>query len=218
MNWRRWFGRDRDALDPVSRCIVVDTETSGLDIDSDVLLAIGGVAVDRDGVVPGDSFEVVVRNAAGSSKENIELHGIGRQAQATGVPVDEAMRAFAAWAADAPGVAFHAPFDRTILARAAQRAGVGLPDRPWLDLAPLGAALFPPDPKKPPPGLDAWLDRFAIDCAGRHHAAGDALATAELFLRLRAEARREDARDFAGLLKLARRQRWLASGGGGGAP
>jgi DNA polymerase-3 subunit epsilon len=120
MNWRRWLGRDRDALDPVSRCIVVDTETSGLDIDSDVLLAIGGVAVDRDGVVPGDSFEVVVRNAAGSSKENIELHGIGRQAQATGVPVDEAMRAFAAWAADAPGVAFHAPFDRTILARCAR--------------------------------------------------------------------------------------------------
>ena len=214
MNWRRWLGRDRDAADPVSRCIVVDTETSGLDIDSDVLLAIGGVAVDPAGVVAGDSFEVVVRNAAGSSKENIEVHGIGRQAQAAGVPADEAMRAFAEWAGGAPGVAFHAPFDRAILARAARQAGVPLAERPWLDLAPLGAALYPPDPKKPPLGLDAWLDRFGIDCAGRHHAAGDALATAELYLRLRVEARREGARDFAGLLKLARQQRWLASSGG----
>ena len=166
-----------------------------------------------DGVVPADSFEVVVRNAAGSSKENIEVHGIGRQAQAAGVPANEAMRAFAGWAGDAPGVAFHAPFDRAILASATCRRSAG--GSPWLDLAPLGAALHPPDPKKPPLGLDAWLDRFAIDCAGRHHAAGDALATAELYLRLRAEARREGALDFAGLLRLARQQRWLARGGGG---
>lgn len=211
MIWRRLFQRgDRGAAD-VERCVVVDTETSGLDIDSDVLLAIGGVAVGPDGLSPADSFEVVVRNEGGSSRENIELHGIGRQAQAAGAPAPEAMRAFAAWAGDSPVAAFHAPFDRTILTRASSRVGVRLADRVWLDLAPLALALDPPDPKAPPPGLDDWLTRYDIDCAGRHHAAGDALATAELFLRLRVAARREGARNFAGLVKLARRQRWLAS-------
>jgi hypothetical protein len=38
-----------------------------------------------------------------------------------------------------------------------------------------------------------------------------------LLLRLRAEARRERANDFAGLVKLAKQQRWLAGGGSGGA-
>lgn len=210
MIWRRLFQRGDAAAD--ARWIVIDTETSGLELERDVLLAIGGVAVTPEGLVPADSFEIVVRNEAGSSKENIVVHGIGREAQAAGVPVGEAMQAFAQWAADAPAVAFHAPFDRGVLGRAAQRGGVSLPDREWLDLAPLALALFPRDPKKPPPGLDDWLTHFAIDCAGRHHAAGDALATAELLLRLRVEARREGARDFAGLVKLAKQQQWLAGG------
>jgi DNA polymerase-3 subunit epsilon len=216
MIWRRLFGGGGDGAD-APRWIVVDTETSGLQIERDALLAIGGVAVAADGVLPGDSFEIVVRNESGSSKENIVVHGIGRQAQAEGVPMATALLAFAHWAGDAPAAAFHAPFDRGVLARAARIAGVPLPSRDWLDLAPLASALHASDPKKPPPGLDDWLERYEIDCAGRHHAAGDALATAELLLRLRVEARREGANDFAGLVKLAKRQRWLASGGSGGA-
>ena len=113
---------------------------------------------------------------------------------------------------------FHVPFDRAVLSRAAQLAGVTLPERAWLDLAPLAAALAPPDPKKAPPGLDDWLQRYGIACPVRHNAAADALATAELLMRLRVDARREGARDFAGLVKLARQQRWLAGQAGGGAP
>lgn len=209
MNWRRLFARGEAAAD-AARWIVVDTETAGLVVERDALLAIGAVAVGPDGVLPGDSFEVVVRNEAGSSRENIVVHGIGRQAQAQGVPIATAMLAFARWAAASPAAAFHAPFDRGVLARAARLAGVPLPERAWLDLAPLACALHPPDPKKPPPGLDDWLARYAIDCAGRHHAAGDALATAELLLRLRSEAHREGAHDFAGLVRLGKRQRWLS--------
>jgi DNA polymerase-3 subunit epsilon len=210
MIWRRlWAGRADEG--PASeRWIVVDTETSGLDVDRDVLLAIGGVAVAADGVRPGDSFEVLVRNEAGSSKENIVVHGIGREAQAQGVPARAALQAFLAWAADAPVAGFHVPFDRTMLARAAQAAGVPWPERPWLDLAPLAASLAPPDPRTPAPGLDACLARFGIGCPARHHAAGDALATAELLVRLRAVALREGVRDFAGLVRLSRQQRWLA--------
>ncbi|HEX4882538.1 MAG TPA: 3'-5' exonuclease [Casimicrobiaceae bacterium] len=215
MIWKRLFGAGERGDGGAARWIVIDTETTGLDVARDALLAVGGVAVGPDGVRPDDSFEVLLRNEAGSSHENIVVHGIGRQAQAGGVPVEEAMRAFAAWAGDAPAAGFHVPFDRAVLARAARAAGVALPDRPWLDLAPLAAALTPPDPKKPPPGLDDWLALYGIDCAVRHHAAGDALATAELLLRLRALARREGARDFAGLVRLAKHQRWLSVAPGG---
>lgn len=216
--WQRLFSRGDGAPagDGGARLVVVDTETTGLDIERDALLAIGGVAVDGEGVQAADSFEILVRNEAGSSKENIVVHGIGRKAQAAGVPVAEALRAFAGWVGEAPVAGFHVPFDRAVLLRAARLAGVALADRPWLDLAPLATALNPPDPKKPAPGLDDWLAAFAIDCPVRHHAAGDALATAELLLRLRVQARREGARDFAGLVKLAKQGRWLASQGSGG--
>jgi DNA polymerase-3 subunit epsilon len=217
MSWSRWF-RTGGAGAEAERWIVVDTETTGLDVERDRLLAIGGVALGPEGLRPADSFEIVVRNESGSTSENIVLHGIGRQAQAAGVPAAEALRAFAAWAQDAPAAGFHVPFDRAVLTRAAQAAGVPLADRGWLDVAPLAAALVPPDPKKPPPGLDDWLARYDIGCAVRHHAAGDALATAELLLRLRALARREGATSFAGLVRLARQQRWLAGAAGAGAP
>jgi len=211
--WRALFGRG-EPRSAGGRWIVVDTETSGLDVERDVLLAIGGVALDADGVRPGDSFEVVVRNERGSSKENIVLHGIGRQAQADGAPATDALRAFAAWAEAAPAAGFHVPFDRAVLARAAQAAGVALAQRSWLDVAPLASALAPAPPGTAAPGLDDWLEHYGIACPVRHNAAGDALATAELLLRLRAAARREGARDFAGLVRLAKRQRWLAGAAG----
>jgi DNA polymerase-3 subunit epsilon len=141
MIWKRLFAKSPAPPAGPERCIVIDTETTGLDVERDVLLAIGGVAVDADGVRPDDSFEILVRNGLGSSKENIVVHGIGRQAQAEGVPLPEAMQAFVGWARDAPVAGFHLPFDRAILTRAAQAAGVRLSERVWLDLAPLASAL-----------------------------------------------------------------------------
>ena len=67
-------------------------------------------------------------------------------------------------------------------------AAQGLPDdrRPWLDLAPLAGALVPEAYRYGGRSLDDWLAAFGIECAIRHNAAADALATAELLLRLRA--------------------------------
>jgi DNA polymerase-3 subunit epsilon len=57
--------------------------------------------------------------------------------------------------------------------------------------------------------LDDWLQRFNIDCAQRHQAAADTLATAELLLRLWPAAQAEGAKDFRGFARLASRRRWL---------
>ncbi len=57
--------------------------------------------------------------------------------------------------------------------------------------------------------LDDWLDHFGIDCAVRHQAAADTLATAELLLRLWPAARAAHCASFNGLSELARQQRWL---------
>jgi DNA polymerase III subunit epsilon len=211
----RWLNRDRSSPAASQRWVVIDTETTGLDPEHDRLIAIGGVAVDGEGVLPGDSFEVVLRHDpardAAASESNILLHGIGRGAQRTGVPPGQALTAFRDWAGDAPRVGFHADFDRVVLAQAfaAQR----LADRGarWLDLAPLAGALVPQAYRYGGRSLDDWLAAFGIECTVRHNAAADAFATAELLLRLRALASLQGARGFDALRKAARHQKWLGT-------
>jgi DNA polymerase-3 subunit epsilon len=211
----RWFGgrRSGSGRSPAGRWVVVDTETSGLDPETDRLLGIGAVAVDDDGVQPGDSFEVVVGGAPAGDAANIVVHGIGHGAQRDGMPGPEALAAFRAWVADAPLVGFHADFDRAVLRNAYAGAGMPADDRAWLDLAPLAAALMPQAARYGGHSLDDWLAVFGIECTIRHNAAADALATAELLLRLRAMAVKQGARGFGGLLKIARQQKWLQGGG-----
>ncbi len=88
-----------------------------------------------------------------------------------------------------------------------------LPERAWLDLAPLAAALAPDKQKKGGGTLDDWLVAFGIECPVRHNAAADALATAELLLHLRARAAKQGRNDFAALLKVASSRSGCASGG-----
>lgn len=213
----RWLGLDRaQSAGRSDRWVVLDTETSGLDPDRDRLIAIGGVAVDAGGALPGDSFEVVLRadgeRKTQSSEANIVLHGIGRGAQAAGVPPREALAAFRDWAGESPRVAFHADFDRVVLARAFAAAGIIDAPSPWLDLAPLAAALEPRANRYGAHSLDDWLAAFGIECTVRHNAAADAFATAELLLRLRAMGARQGARGFEALVKAARQNKWLGSG------
>lgn len=209
---KRWFGSGRDAnAAPTGRWVVVDTETSGLDPTRDRLLAIGAVAVDDEGVLLGDSFEIVLQNAASGDADNIVVHGIGHGAQAAGVAPPSALTAFRDWAAGAPRVGFHADFDRVALRVAFDAAGMRPEEEPWLDLAPLAAALVPEAYRYGGRSLDDWLVAFGIECAVRHNAAADALATAELLLRLRAIAAKQGTHGFAALVKAARQQKWLGA-------
>jgi DNA polymerase-3 subunit epsilon len=207
---RRWLGRGT-ASGAAGRWVVVDTETSGLDPERDRLLAIGGVAVDDGGILLDDSFEVVLQGEPYGDAANIVVHGIGHGAQAAGISPPGALAAFREWAADAPRVGFHADFDRAVLRVALAGAGQEADDRPWLDLAPLAEALVPEAYRYGGRSLDDWLAAFGIECMIRHNAASDALATAELLLRLRAIAATQGARGFDALRATARQQKWLGS-------
>lgn len=207
---RRLFGGAGGADDdPGARLVVVDTETSGLDAERDELLAIGAVAVEDGSVLPGDSFEVVLQNAAAGDATNVAVHGIGYGAQAAGMPAAEALAAFRDFVGDSRCVGYHVDFDRKVLARACAAANVPFDGRPWLDLAQLVGALEPARYRAGARSLDDWLGAYAIGNEARHNAAGDALATAELLLRLRAKAAGQGAKGFSGLLRAASQQKWL---------
>ena len=203
--WRSLFAGAARA-DP--RCVVVDTETAGLDPARDALLAIGAVAVDDVGIALADSFEIVLRQDGPVRAENVLVHGLGHAAQRAGEAPAKALAAFAAYVSGAPCVGFHVPFDRAVLDRAFARAGVTGAPAIWLDVAELAPALVPDRYQRGARGLDDWLAHFDIETTARHTAAGDALATAELLLRLRSLATAE-GRGFADLVRLSRQRRWL---------
>lgn len=189
------------------RWVVVDVETSGMDVASDRLIAVGAVAMRDDGhVLPADSFEIVIRQDQASSRENILVHGVGVAAQLNGAYPRTALGAFLEYVSTAPILAFHAPFDRGFLARVI-KFYVNQPfDNPWLDLAELAPALYPALNLR---SLDEWLERFGIPVSARHSAASDAFATALLASRLLPEARRQGAPSFGTMMRLARNARWL---------
>jgi DNA polymerase-3 subunit epsilon len=190
----RLLGRGGVPLAAV-RWVVVDCETSGLDMKRDRLLAVGGVAVRDTRVDYGDAFSATVKQATPSAPGNILVHGIGGDAQRGGRPLDEVMAAFDAWVSEGVLAAFHAPFDAAFLKRPID-----------FDLAQLLPALFPGLGHK---ALDDWLQAFGIEAPARHDALGDAAATAELLLVALAEAGRQRIATLPALAKAQNGARWL---------
>lgn len=209
-----WLRRKRPPAVPgPQRWLVLDVESSGLDADRDSLLAVAAVAVHvaqgRASIVMADSFEAVLRQAppaAEPDRQNILVHGIGLGEQAGGAEAGEVLARFEAFVGSAPLIGFHVAFDRRLIERAARAALGRSTSHDWLDLADLAPVLLPTIRGR---SLDEWLQALAIDCPGRHRAAADAFATAELLLRLWPAARAEGAEDFRGLARLAARRRWL---------
>jgi len=194
-----------------ARVVVVDTETTGLDTARDALIAIGAVAVDGEGIVTADSFDVVLQRTGTVDPRNAALHGIGAEAQASGVPPAEALAGFIEWTAGRRCIAFHAEFDRQVLRRAHASTGLAFDERPWLDLAGLAAVLEPGRWRGGARSLDDWLTAHEIETDARHSAAGDALATAELYLRLRAMAAAQGLSGYAALVRASTQRRWLGA-------
>ena len=211
MRWLDWLGRAQMPVDE-SRWVMLDVETSGLDPRRDRLLAIAAIGLKVDwprkrlSICPGDSFEVVLRQEQASAKDNILLHGIGAQRQREGIAHREALQAFYDYAGASPLLAFHAPFDRTMIERHARAALTWPWLHRWLDIEHL-CALTHQDARAR--NLDEWMAYFGISCAVRHQAASDTMAECELLLRIWPRVAAECAcwRDVE---RLAARQGWIA--------
>lgn len=191
-----------------TRFVVVDVETTGLDLARDRLIAIGAIAVAGSRVVLSDSFEIVLQQKTVSDRDNILVHGIGGTAQREGVPPAEALLRFLEYLGKSPLVAFHVTFDETMIRRALKEY-LGFDFKhPWLDLAYVMPGLYPLLARKLR-ALDDWIEYFHIQNYARHSALADALATAQLYQVAIENARRQDIETYQALQDLEKAQRWL---------
>jgi DNA polymerase III subunit epsilon len=192
-----------------ARFVVIDVETTGLDVHRSDLLSVGLVPAYMDGIELGGLTEILVRRENnGFDRETLVVHGITPTESAAGVDTEEALTRVLEHVEKSWLVAFHADFDRAMLSRATRRhLGVKL-NNTFLDMAWLLPALHP-ESTRGLHSLDDWLAHFGIPAPARHRASGDALVTGELLLIALAEARRKAIPNIRALVKMARAQSHL---------
>lgn len=160
---------------------VFDAETTGLDVAADRLISMGGVRVLGGHVLHADALDRLVDPGVPIPPGSTKIHGI-TDAMVAGAPsFAEAYPAFAAMAEGFILVGHNVGFDAAILKAEARRARVPFAVPPMLDTLQLCAALFP---EMTDLNLEALAERLGVDVHGRHTALGDALVTAEIYVRL----------------------------------
>lgn len=172
------------------RWVVLDLETSGLNVNRDQVLSIGAVAIEDGAIDLGQQFERTLHRPAQKTNASVLIHGLGPSALAAGCDPAHALLDLLEFIGDSPVLAFHAPFDQRMLARALKDSLGYRLQHPFFDMAEL-APMLNPDTVLREASLDDWIARFGLQVEERHHASADAQVTAELALILFSQARRQ---------------------------
>jgi len=207
-DWQQLPAADLDLAHQRSRYVVVDVETSGLNMKTDRLISIGAVALVDGRIDFADAFAVILRQDQVSPDANILIHGIGASAQSEGIDPASALLAFLGYIGKAPLVAYHAFFDRAMIEKAMrQYLGAEL-GQTWIDLAWVLPGLFP-DLTSARTNLDDWLKLFAIENIMRHNAVSDAYATAKLLQVAIGAANQRGVVSPAAFVRQEKARRWM---------
>ena len=170
------------------RWVVMDLETTGLNLNKDQVLSIGAVVIEDGAIDFSQQFERTLQCDKEKLGPSVLIHGLAPSAIAAGSDPAEALLAFMEFVGDSPLLAFHAPFDAHMLGRALKDyLGYRL-QHSFLDVADLAPMLCPQASLRKA-GLDDWIGWFKLEVQERHNASADALATAELALILFSRAR-----------------------------
>lgn len=162
---------------------VFDTETTGLaPSEGDEIISIGAVRIVNGRLLRNESFERLIKPIKPVSRASQEIHGISPEMLADESASETVLPLFARFAEDTVLVAHNAAFDMRFLQLAQPRTGVAF-TQPVLDTLMLSALAHPGHPDAEH-RLESIAARLGVEVIGRHTALGDAIVTAEVFLKL----------------------------------
>ena len=160
---------------------VFDMETTGLNpSEGDEILSIGAIRIVNCRLLREERFEQLVDPLRPIPWESVQIHGIHPE-MLTGQPtIDKVLPGFQQFVENTILVAHNAAFDMRFLQMKEEQTAVKIIN-PVLDTLLLSAVVHPSHSNH---DLEAIAQRLGVRILGRHTAVGDALATAELFLKL----------------------------------
>ncbi|MBS3995711.1 MAG: DNA polymerase III subunit epsilon [Hydrogenophaga sp.] len=160
---------------------VFDTETTGLNpSQGDEIIQIGAARIVNNKLLRQECFEQLVDPRRPIPAASIPIHGIQPEMVVGQPTIEQVLPSFHAFAQDTVLVAHNAAFDMRFLQLKEQQTGVSF-DHPVLDTLLLSALVHPNQDSH---RLEAIAERFNVTVIGRHTAMGDAMVTAEVFLKL----------------------------------
>jgi DNA polymerase III subunit epsilon len=160
---------------------VFDTETTGLDPGGgDEILQIGATRIVNGRLLRSECFDSLVNPQRTIAAASTAIHGIDAAMVAGQPTIAQVLPAFHAFAADTVLVGHNVAFDMRFLQLKEAPTGIVF-SQPVLDTLLLAAVA---QPNQPSQRLEALAQRLGVSLLGRHTALGDALVTAEVFLKL----------------------------------
>lgn len=184
--------------------VVLDTETTGLDVKNDHVLAFGAIKIIKGRIKVDTSMESLLF----STKQNvssIKIHEIIQSNDA--MPIDDFVKQLLPYLGKHIMVAHHAGFDQAMLEKLAKPYGLRKILNPVVDTGGLAIRIehgMPYDPSRinlKDYSLDALCERYTIPIHDRHTAAGDAFLTAQLLLKLLKEAEKRGIVTYGDLMR-----------------
>ena len=162
---------------------MVDLELSGLDPRTGEIISFGAVPIDGGIIGAGRSLYGLARPVRPLKEASVVIHGIRTVDLDEAPPLDEAIAPLLGAMAGRILVAHSAPVERAFLGAAFRRQGVRLRE-PVLDTAVLGRLLLLERGEAPSRSVSLGQLAAALGLPEHrpHHALGDALTTAQVFL------------------------------------
>jgi DNA polymerase-3 subunit epsilon len=181
--WKDYLDSFRDHPVMDGHFLVFDCETTGLDVNKDVILSIGGVRIVHDIIYVEDSFEIFLKQDLFKT-DSVAIHGIRKEEGAEKVVEAEAIIQFLERIQNRIIVGHHVGFDMAMVNKALGRLGVGKLKNKTLDTDAMFQK-YKHLPAEEHHSLDDLCQYFKIPMHDRHTAAGDAYLTALVFLKLK---------------------------------
>lgn len=161
--------------------LVLDCETTGLDVQQDRIVSIGAVRLHGSKLFPSLSFDSLVNPGMPIPSVSRKIHGISDDMVRDLPGFAEVYSSLQPLLKNCVVIGHNVSFDLAMLRREFELAGLPWQAPAYLDTFLLAAML---DPESRSLELEALASEYGVDVHGRHTALGDSLVTAEIYCRM----------------------------------
>jgi len=165
----------------------IDIESTGLNIKKDKLIAFAGIKIQELKISVKESIELIINHDTPIQDNAVHIHEIVEQDKLTGIPEYDAIKQIVQFIGNSILVGYHIQFDYQMINQTLKkRIGHKLLN-PNINIYDLIKRIEDPVLKTYPVshiGLQQQCENYGINLEDQHTAAGDAFASAQLFLKI----------------------------------